>query len=184
MKKLSQIDEGFWKDGIKRSKSGEQREEDKHHTNIEELKPVDIGVEFYFADVDFCDAGEFYFNHEDMLNYKDFFAKYGWRVPDYNDFQSIDFGNKKVFRWRPDMKTSNTYVYNVYHHNPKSDDLDEVYFETEQNKPWEGWMLYDERSLSIMEYFWKTHYKTGATFGQMSHNPSHTRRIRLIKDKK
>ena len=185
IKDKKQINEGFWKDSIKRAKSGEERLEDKHHTNIERLIPIDLGVDFYFADIDFYDGDECEFTYEDALKYKDFFAKYGWRIPDYDDFHSIDFDNKQIFKWRPTMKTDDSYVYNIHHHNPSSDEPDEVFFDTELNNAWKGWLLYDNvphKSLP-MEFFWKAHYKIGVTFHQMRPT-SNKRRIRLIRDKR
>ena len=51
MRKLSQINEGLWSKGIERSKSGDERIEDKlPKNNIKELKPVDLCLDFLIAD--------------------------------------------------------------------------------------------------------------------------------------
>ena len=48
MKKLSQINESLWSKGIERSKSGNERIEDRlQNTNLYNLKSIDLGLSFF-----------------------------------------------------------------------------------------------------------------------------------------
>ena len=53
MRKLSQINEGLWSKGIERSKTDNERIEDKIDSNIDKQKTVDLGFPFLIADNDF-----------------------------------------------------------------------------------------------------------------------------------
>lgn len=83
MKKLSQINEGMWKSAVERAKSNEVRAEDKLHTNIDKMKPIDVGLSFYFADIDLEINGETKFEWDEIKDYLDKLGDKldGWRLP-------------------------------------------------------------------------------------------------------
>ena len=93
MKKLSKINEGMWKSGVNRSKSGEERLEDKLNTNIKTLKTVDMGsnagVDVLFADKDLEINGRTSFTYDEMKSYIPYIEKQGWRVPTYDEMHSF-----------------------------------------------------------------------------------------------
>ena len=69
MKKLSEINEGFWKDGIKRAKSNEKRIEDitEFDKYIETIEWVDMGdSEYLYAKFDYDEM----FSMEDLSKLK------------------------------------------------------------------------------------------------------------------
>ena len=80
MIKLSEINEGFWKDGIKRAKSGEERLEDKLVSNIHQLKPIDMGFRFLVADDVLSIDDIEYFDEDRLQEYKNFIHENGWRL--------------------------------------------------------------------------------------------------------
>ena len=74
------INEGFWKDGIKRAKDNKERLEDIR-TNINKLGTVDINVDVLFADDDLMIDGEYKFDYETFeREYPHIYSK-GWRLP-------------------------------------------------------------------------------------------------------
>lgn len=76
------INESLWKSGINRSKSGEERLEDKIHSNIKELKPVIFSdsYTYAFADKDFEIEGKTEFTWDEVEELKPHFEKHGWRL--------------------------------------------------------------------------------------------------------
>ena len=92
MKKLSQIQEGFLSKTINRSKSGEERIEDKIQTNISEMKEVDMGNPYLnFADIDLEINGENMFTWEEYLKYKKYIESTEWRLPVVNSLFKNDW---------------------------------------------------------------------------------------------
>ena len=91
MKKLSKINEGLWKSGIERSKTGTERLEDKPNTNIEELKEIDLydDLPFVFADNDIKVNGESKMDGDVFWLCKKEIEKSGWRVPTINDLEKL-----------------------------------------------------------------------------------------------
>ena len=89
MTKLSQINEGLWSKGIERSKTDNERIEDKIDSNIDELIPVDLGFPFLIADKDFKIKDEKYhwFSYDDMKKYLKYFKKHGWRLLTNNEIK-------------------------------------------------------------------------------------------------
>lgn len=84
------VTEGFWKDGIKRSKSGEERLEDKINSNISNIKESeDIGLSFIISDQDFVYNGQEEFTEKEVYELLPIFEKYGWRLPKMHDGWAI-----------------------------------------------------------------------------------------------
>ena len=90
MRKLSQINEGLWSKGIERSKSGDERIEDKlPKNNIKELKPVDLGLDFLIADNRLSLNGKEFFKLNDIYHYLPNIEKTGWRLPTIDEVNEL-----------------------------------------------------------------------------------------------
>lgn len=84
------VNEGLWKSGIERSKSGEERLEDKVNSNIKDLKPVDIGQNFLISDKPLELNGSNMIDARDFIeNYQDYFKKHDWRMLTSDDIDEI-----------------------------------------------------------------------------------------------
>jgi hypothetical protein len=83
MIKLSEINESHWSEMNRRSQGIAVRKEDKIITNIDEIKPVDLGsnVPIYFADRDLEVNGEIEFTWEEVLGFITNIEKTGWELP-------------------------------------------------------------------------------------------------------
>lgn len=95
----------------KRWKGGEVRKEDEFHSNIEYLKPVDLGKDFpvLFADVDLQVDGNNKFMWEDVILMIDEIKKTGWRLPNYNEMHKMFYNrnreepkNNVTIDWQPE----------------------------------------------------------------------------------
>lgn len=100
------IAEGMWKSGVNRAKSGEEREENKIHSNIRELKPVNVCNElpFLFADGDFIvDGNKNTFTWHEVENLKPHFEKNGWRLMRNDETSTLialyKRGERCPFKW-------------------------------------------------------------------------------------
>ena len=92
MKKLSKINEGLWKSGIERSRSGELRKEDRiPPNNLSELQEIDFipTLPFVFADRnleingnEMISAGFYEHNYTKI-------EKSGWRLPTVDEIKYI-----------------------------------------------------------------------------------------------
>lgn len=86
------INEGFWKDGIRRAKNNTERLGDKLMTNIKNLNTVDLGVDgILFADQDLEIDGEDKFDWESVKKYIPLIEKEGWRIPTLQEIQKWFF---------------------------------------------------------------------------------------------
>lgn len=92
------INESLWKKGIERSKTGDVRLESKVNSNIDELKPVDLGSDFpfVFADVDLIIDDKDRFNSNQYEDYKSGLNLQGWRVPTSTDIKHVMKGFEKL----------------------------------------------------------------------------------------
>ena len=88
MKKLSDINEGFMTRSLNRNKSGEERIESKITSNIGELNEVDLGV-VKISDEDVEINGEEIFTYYDMIKYKPYIEKLGWKILDFDTMMDI-----------------------------------------------------------------------------------------------
>ena len=85
----SDVNEGLWSKGFERSKTGEERIENKIQTNIETMDVVDIGHPIYvFADKDLEVEGEEMFVYKNYLEVKDYLNSKGWEIPETSDLMS------------------------------------------------------------------------------------------------
>lgn len=86
MKKLSQINEGFLSKTINRSKTGEARIEDRIDSNISDLKEVDFGLSFVFADKDLLIDGKCIIKYDIIKEHLNgVFKSTGWRLPNMDE---------------------------------------------------------------------------------------------------
>ena len=85
------IKEGFLSKTINRSKSGEERIEDKIHSNIDKLKGIDIGLSFLISDdfLEITDQEKISFDDYNQ-KYRNFIEKKGWRLPNRDDITEIN----------------------------------------------------------------------------------------------
>lgn len=92
------INESLWKKAIERSKTGEVRLGDRISSNIDELKPVDLGSDFpfVFADVDLIIEDKDRFNLNQYEDYMSGLNFQGWRLPNYEDIKKVENGFKKL----------------------------------------------------------------------------------------
>ena len=74
------INEGLWASGMKRAENGEERLGDMIDSNIKELKPVDLGFDFLFADQNLIIEGNDRFTYNDLKPYLEYIHKHGWRL--------------------------------------------------------------------------------------------------------
>lgn len=89
MRKLSEINEGFWKDGIKRAKSGEKRIGERMISNIKDMVAVDIGMKFEIANIDLEVAGEELITWPHLYEIYDQILKCGWRLPTTEEMNKL-----------------------------------------------------------------------------------------------
>lgn len=91
MKKLSEINEGFWKDGIKRAKTGALRKEDIINSNINNFKEIDLGdfCPFYIADINLEIDNEEFITFDEWRSHKSKIEKTGWRMPTKDEWKDI-----------------------------------------------------------------------------------------------
>lgn len=86
MRKLSQINEGFWKDSIKRVKNKEMRQEDYIDSNVKNFREIDLGFDFVFASTPLVIEKNMSFSYEEVKDKVDVLTKYfGWRLPTIKD---------------------------------------------------------------------------------------------------
>ena len=86
MRKLSQINEGFWKDSIKRVKNKEMRQEDYIDSNVKDFREIDLGFDFVFANTPLVIEKNMGFSYEEVKDKVDVLTKYfGWRLPTIKD---------------------------------------------------------------------------------------------------
>ena len=78
--KEKKLNEGLWSKGIERSKTGEERLGDVIDSNVKELKPVDLGFDFLFADQNLIIEGNDRFTYADLKPYLEYIHKHGWRL--------------------------------------------------------------------------------------------------------
>lgn len=87
MKKLSQINEGFWKSGINRSKTDALRLEDIENTNLDDIMRIPFALfeDVYFSDRDLIlkkDGKNIrLFDEEQMRRLLKIAKERGWRLP-------------------------------------------------------------------------------------------------------
>ena len=113
----NELNEGLWSKGINRSKTGEERLEDKLNSNIKNLKEIDLGLPFLIADDDLTIQHIDEFTHSDMERYKEFVESHGWRFPtceelqDYinSDFLEYTDGNDSMVIFSKKTKQSVTF---------------------------------------------------------------------------
>ena len=88
------ISEGFWKDGIRRAKTGEERLGEMLESNINELKPVDLlpSLNFCVADDLLFVEDKFQMDADEWKNPKilKLIKKYGWRIMNEGDLLSLE----------------------------------------------------------------------------------------------
>lgn len=88
MRKLSKLNENVFDDMLKRSSGRDERTEDKV-SNINDLKPVDMGKTVYWADRDLTIYGETLIEYEDK-NLDDILASSEWRLPTLLEVADLD----------------------------------------------------------------------------------------------
>ena len=83
MRKLSEINEGFWKSGINRAKTNTMRLGDiPDGHNLDNFDPVDFDAPFVFSDVDlYIDSDIAYFTEQEKNMWVNFAKQRGWRLP-------------------------------------------------------------------------------------------------------
>lgn len=98
MRKLSQINEGMWKSGVNRAKSGELRKEDVTNTNIDKFEEINLGAfcPFYVASQDLTIDDEHKITFTTWKEYREQIRKTGWRMPTYKDWKNIVMEHCKV----------------------------------------------------------------------------------------
>lgn len=80
VKKYSEfVGEGFVNKTLKRTRLGDERQEDKISTNIDQFKEVDLGFDFVFADRNLVINGEEEMTYKELLSYYDYLKTTGWR---------------------------------------------------------------------------------------------------------
>ena len=157
MKRLSEINEGFWKDGINRAKSAMTRLEDTLMTNIKDMNPIDLSRRFNFeiADRDLVIGGESEFTLDFLV--KTIIPKIkkldnGWEIPTREDMKSVGYALK--IKWE-DFENSNTIYmqlgdpYDNNHH--KGDGIDKDNIVEFEDGPGNYW-LYNETINNFPEY--------------------------------
>lgn len=77
------VNEGLINKTLKRVRTGTERTENKIRSNIEDLKPVDLGLPFLIADDDFelPDNEHNWFTWDAVEELKSTFRSNGWRLP-------------------------------------------------------------------------------------------------------
>ena len=165
MKKLSQINESLWSKGIERSKSGNERIEDRlQNTNLYNLKSIDLGLSFLLSDNYFEIDGKNKFLGEELNELLPEIKKTGWRL------MTLD-----------EVKELQEYIGN-HNHSKRYIKSDNYNLEYEKDKlkpyPWgdrEGFSL---KSVYDKPEFIITDYKTNTSFyGYLSGRISSTNSI-------
>ena len=75
------VNEGFWKDGIKRAKNNSTRIDERIISNINEMHSVDLGLKFEIADVDLEVDEEDHINWPTLYKIYNQILEMGWRLP-------------------------------------------------------------------------------------------------------
>ena len=78
--KQKSMNEGLWSKGVERSQTGEERLGDKVNSNIKELKEIDLGFDFVFADKNLILNGEEELSYDDIKHYIEYIQNNGWRL--------------------------------------------------------------------------------------------------------
>ena len=86
----------MWGPGIERSKTGQERLEDKVNTNIKELKEIDWGLPFVIADSDLELNGSKNILMEDLKLHRDKIEKLEWRFMTEDDVACFGKINDKI----------------------------------------------------------------------------------------
>ena len=90
MKKLSQINESLWSKGIERSKSGNERIEDRlQNTNLYNLKSIDLGLSFLLSDNYFEIDEKNKFLVEELNELLPEIKKTGWRLMTLDEVKEL-----------------------------------------------------------------------------------------------
>ena len=183
MKKLSDINEGFMTRSLNRNKSGEERLEDKIHSNIDKLKGIDIGLPFLISDdILEIDNKEKISFDEYNQKYRSFVEKKGWRLPNRYDILKI---NKMIHSVDivVDRKISmgGDKMYTYISHRRKPDVVVEFVFTDDNKFIWLDCTEDFEKSEEIIigdVWTWRSGYTERHTeYAKREHL------IRLIKDK-
>ena len=90
MKKLSQINESLWSKGIERSKSGNERIEDRlQNTNLYNLKSIDLGLSLLLSDNYFEIDEKNKFLVEELNELLPEIKKTGWRLMTLDEVKEL-----------------------------------------------------------------------------------------------
>ena len=90
------INEGLWSKGIERSKTGEERMEEKIISNIDTLNGIDLGEDFLISDEYLSINGEDRFTLDEYRQYEEFIHSKGWRLPELDDIKTLGFSNRYI----------------------------------------------------------------------------------------
>lgn len=99
MKKLSQINERLFNNGVSRASNGEDRLESKLFGNIKDLQPVDLmDKSFLWSDRDLEVDGEEWFTYDQIVNdIEPKLKNYGWRFPTWDELlKGIPYFGRRV----------------------------------------------------------------------------------------
>jgi hypothetical protein len=188
MERVSKIVESLWKGVIDRSKSDSERIEDKRNTNIDELNPIDLGLSFLIADVDFYDEELKTLFRESDINYgglNQYFKRHGWRLPTVDEITQIQTAVKKdkikVYSQHNSEKKYNKKL--IFHDN--SDTF--LNFDVYDEKYVQGGKMYALENnniicvLTLMDPDWHDGKFCEIHKGEL--NPTRNVYIRLVKDR-
>ena len=95
-----QINEGFWKDSIKRAKDNTERIEDRINSNVYDLKPLDFGLPFLVASnlLSIDDDRQIVFGDYIEGNERKKIEKLGWRLPKMSELKRLLKKTKQTYR--------------------------------------------------------------------------------------
>lgn len=124
MKKLSQINERFWKQNIDRSKENIIRLGDRLNTNVYDIEPVDFGLPFYVADrlLEIENETQIQYIQIEVTDEAKHIRKLGWRVPTMDELKELFkcvhvsytyIGHNSYFKLYKNDKESNIFIENL-----------------------------------------------------------------------
>lgn len=189
------IKEGLWSKGVDRSKSGEERLENKVVLNTNEFKEIDLGFPFVFANIDLTVDGDEKITWLKFEDIKLQIERTGWRLPGWHELKKLLFkfaGNPPELN--DDLNVYTKYEMNktfVYVKSKKTDEMLEFVIDNPYGQSY--WCGYDKTSLEknsaliknarIMRINDPKYAYNGMLFSFENEDKNEKLKIRLVKDK-